>query len=163
MEISVKRLSESAILPTKAYEHDAGYDLYSTDDVTIKAGGTTLVSTGISMEIPQGYVGLIWPRSGLAVKKGIDVFAGVIDSGYRNEIKVCLFNSQLDALVQSSDDGWGATHIVSAAVLCDNQITIKKGDKIAQILIQPAPHFDLLEVKSLSESDRGGKGFGSSG
>jgi dUTP pyrophosphatase len=109
-----------------------------------------LVGTGISMEIPKGYVGLIWPRSGLAVKKGVDVFAGVIDSGYRGEIKVCLFNS--------------SNH---------SHLGIQKGDRVAQILFQEVPKITMVEVEDLmvevglpyesKNSQRGVSGFGSSG
>ena len=88
-------------------------------------------------------VGLIWPRSGLAVKKGIDVFAGVVDSGYRGEVKVCLFNA--------------------GSVWSVPSVSIAKGDRIAQILFQPVPSFQLQEVDSLSTTQRGEGGFGSSG
>ena len=98
-----------------------------------------LVSTSISLAIPEGHVGLVWPRSGLSIKKGIDVFAGVIDSGYRGEVKVCLFNS-------------GAT-----------AFDIDEGDRIAQILIQKISDCKMVGVESLDGSDRGDGGFGSSG
>ena len=92
------------------------------------------------MSIPEGYVGLIWDRSGMAAKKGVHRFAGVIDSGYRGEIKVCLWNS-------SKEDFY----------------IVNNGDRVAQILFQPVPHFSLIEVGSLDSSDRGSGGFGSSG
>lgn len=136
--LSFKKLLDSATTPTKANSNDAGFDLYSTRDLEIPPGCRGKVSTGIAMEIPDGYVGLIWPRSGLAVKQGVDVFAGVIDSGYRGEIIVCLYNA-------------GSSNVV-----------IKRGDKIAQILIQEVPQFQMVEVETLSDSDRGEKGFGSS-
>ena len=94
---------------------------------------------GVRLEIPKGYVGLIWPRSGLAVNEGIDVFAGVIDSGYRGVIKVCLYNS--------SSEG----------------VEIKKDDRIAQILFQEIPAFELEEINDLSDSERKEGGFGSTG
>lgn len=98
-----------------------------------------LISTGVSFAIPKGYVGLIWPRSGLALKKGVDVLAGVIDSGYRGEIGVVLLNTGYDDVV------------------------IREGEKVAQILIQPVESVGILEVESLDESVRGEKNFGSSG
>ena len=78
--IRIKKTSETATIPTKAHDSDAGWDLYADEDVIINPNTQRLISTGISMEIPDGTVGLIWPRSGLAVKNGIDVFAGVVDS-----------------------------------------------------------------------------------
>jgi dUTP pyrophosphatase len=141
--INVKRLTESAKIPTKANEADAGWDIYSDEDVIINANTQRLISTGISIEIPNGMVGLIWPRSGLAVKHGVDVFAGVVDSGYRGEVKVCLFNA--------------------GSVWTTPRVEIAKGDRIAQILFQPVPSFHLQEVDSLDDTDRGEGGFGSSG
>lgn len=136
-EIRAKKLLPKAILPTKNTATDAGFDLYASDSVSLTQGVPTLISTSIALEIPEGFVGLIWPRSGLAVKYGIDTLAGVIDSGYRGEVKVCL-------LVH------GANY------------EVKYGDKIAQILIQEVPRFNIVEVSALSNSERGEKGFGSS-
>ncbi len=141
--INTQRLTESAQVPTRANEHDAGWDLYADEDVVISPNTHRVISTGISLEIPKGMVGLIWPRSGLAVKKGIDVFAGVVDSGYRGEVKVCLFNA--------------------GSVWSVPSVSIAKGDRIAQILFQPVPSFQLQEVDSLSTTQRGEGGFGSSG
>lgn len=131
-------LDEGAKLPTKAHNTDAGYDLYSTEDCVIGPQERKLVSTGVHMAIPAGYVGLIWPRSGLSAKKGIDILAGVIDHGYTGEIKVCLLNT--------GDEDFG----------------VSAGDKIAQILIQAIYCVELVQVSSLDSSARGEKGFGSS-
>jgi dUTP pyrophosphatase len=98
-----------------------------------------LIKTGIAIEIPKGFVGLVWPRSGLAIKKGVSVLAGVIDSSYRGEIGVVLLNTNYDDLI------------------------IKKGDKIAQLLIQPIETVNIEEVKELSDTERAENGFGSSG
>jgi dUTP pyrophosphatase len=95
--------------------------------------------TGLSFEIPEGYVGLVWPRSGLSIKEGVDVLAGVVDSGYRGEVMVCLLNTGV------------------------RYVKIKEGDRIAQILFQEVPEFQLQEVEILQNSDRGEGGFGSSG
>ena len=138
-DVKVKRLNESATVPTKANLSDAGWDLYSTENLLIEPNSRALVKTGISFAIPEKYVGLIWPRSGMAVKYGIDVYAGVIDAGYRGEVGVCLFNS-------SSKDFY-----------------IQTGDRIAQVLFQKISQHKLIEVSDLSNSDRGQKGFGSSG
>lgn len=133
------RLDENATAPTKANTSDAGWDLYSLEDVEIPPTSRSLIKTGISLQIPKGFVGLIWPRSGLAVKSGIDVFAGVVDSGYRGDVGVCLYNSSTEV------------------------VKVSKGDRIAQILFQPVPYFQLTEADELSSSERGESGFGSSG
>ena len=86
--LEIQLLSDKGTLPSKANRFDAGFDLYASENALIHPQERLLVSTDIAMAIPKGHVGLIWPRSGLAVKKGVDVFAGVIDSGYRGEVKV---------------------------------------------------------------------------
>ena len=139
MEIKVKKISTSAITPTKANEFDAGWDLYASEDAIIDPSKAELISTDISFAIPDGYVGLIWDRSGMAAKRGLHRFAGVIDSGYRGEIKVCLWNSS------------------------DKYCVINAGERIAQILFQEVPSFTMVEVNSLEDTDRGTGGFGSSG
>lgn len=138
--IKVKLLDNNAKVPTRAHATDAGADISSTEDVWIFANERKVVSTGISLEIPEGYYGRVAPRSGLAVKKGIDVLAGVIDSSYRGEIKVVLLNTDKN-----------------------EDFEIKKGDKIAQIIIEKHYNFDFEVVKNLEETERGEKGFGSSG
>jgi len=140
--IKVKVLTDWSLLanlPTKSHPSDAGWDLYSVEKLDLQPGKRHSVYTGIAFEIPKGHVGLIWPRSGMSVKKGIDVLAGVVDSGYRGEIKVCLLNTG------------------------DEPCIINKGDRIAQILFQEVPEFDLEIVEEFSKSDRGEGGFGSTG
>ena len=140
--IKIKVLTDWSLLanlPTKSHPSDAGWDLYSVEKLDLQPGKRHSVYTGIAFEIPKGHVGLIWPRSGMSVKKGIDVLAGVVDSGYRGEIKVCLLNTG------------------------DEPCIIKKGDRIAQILFQEVPEFDLEIVEEFSKSDRGEGGFGSTG
>lgn len=127
-------------MPGYAHITDAAMDLYADEVVYIYPGHRTVVSTGICMEVPNGHVGLIRPKSGLAVKHGLDVMAGVIDSGYRGEILVVLINHG------------------------DNpNFRIDKGSKIAQMLIIPVIQPELEIVDSLSSSDRGNNGFGSTG
>ena len=144
--LKVKKLCEDAIIPTRSNPTDAGWDLYSTERFSMPFRKPILVPTGIALAIPEGYVGLIWPRSGLAVKRGVDVYAGVIDSGYRGEIKVCLWSDSIDPK-------WG----------CSKAFEIMKGDRIAQIIFQKVEDFDLIEVDKLDGTVRGSGGFGSSG
>ncbi len=125
--------------PSYAYPGDAGADLCSAADTVIPARGKMLVATGIRIALPEGHVGLIWPRSGMAVKHGIDCGAGVIDSQYRGEVKVLLFNHS------------------------DGEHFIKKGDRIAQLLIQKVETVEFLPVDDLDATDRSGNGFGSTG
>lgn len=146
--IKVLKLHEDATIPTRSNKTDAGWDLYAVEDTLIRGGERRAIKTGISLEIPDNYVGLVWPRSGLAAKKGIDVLAGVIDSGYRGEIIVCLYNTN-HALPLFKDD------------VID--VNIKKGDRMAQILFHELPNFEMFEVSKLSEASRGNNGFGSSG
>ena len=139
LRILIKKLDDEAIVPTKANHNDAGFDLYSVIDTVIDPDSREVVKTGISMAIPEGHAGLIWPRSGMAVKQGVDVFAGVVDSGYRGEVMVCLYNSS------------------------SSPVEISKGDRIAQMLIQPVPLVRIAEVSNLDDTSRGDGGFGSSG
>ena len=126
-------------LPKYAHVGDAGADLQSADDVVVPARDKAIVNTGIRVALPQGYVGLIWPRSGLALKRSIDCGAGVIDSTYRGEIQILLFNHS------------------------DNDCLLKKGDRIAQLLIQKIEEVDFIQVVDLDETKRGKAGFGSTG
>ena len=133
-----KLLHNSAKAPTKGHVNDAGWDLYSSEGVSIPAGATVLVSTGISIAVPKEHVALIWDRSSMGVK-GVHRHAGVIDSGYRGEVKVCLHNTTKDPY------------------------HIERGDRIAQMLIQEAPNFIQHVVRELDSTDRGDGGFGSTG
>jgi len=137
--LEVKKLDDRASIPTKVNATDAGYDLYALEGAILEKHTHQLIKTGISFAIPEGYVGLIWPRSGMAYKYGIDVFAGVIDSSYRGDVGVILYNSQY------------------------NNYRIKEGDRIAQIVFQRVHDFDLHLVDDLSDTNRGSGGFGSSG
>tara|TARA_Y100000310_G_C20413711_1_gene683282 strand:+ start:352 stop:777 length:426 start_codon:yes stop_codon:yes gene_type:complete len=140
MEVKVQRLSKHAQIPTRANVSDAGWDLYASEDAIIEPSTHELVSTDIAISIPDGYAGLIWDRSGMAVKRGVHRFAGVIDSGYRGEVKVCLWNAS------------------------EKFCIIKEGERIAQILFQMVPPFTLVEGNILDDrTDRGTGGFGSSG
>ena len=142
-KLLVKRLNEAAILPTRGSKHAAGLDLYASESVCINTCSLDetgkLVSTGISMNIPRGYYGRIAPRSGFSVKYGLIINAGVIDSDYRGEIKI-LFNN-----------------------FTKSNVVIQRGDKVAQIIIEKIALLDVEEVDDLEDTERGDKGFGSTG
>ena len=129
MEIKYSELHPDGKEPFRANESDAGYDLFSTQYIVIEPFQRRLVSTGINVEIPQGFYGRIAPRSGLACKKGIDVMAGVIDSGYRGEVKVLLINLNFE--------GYNLQPNVFESMFgTANKIEIKPGDRIAQLIIE---------------------------
>ena len=138
MEIKVKRIQRNAKLPAYSHVGDAGLDLFSSIDLVLESGEVKPVSTGIKMAVPQGYVGLVWDKSGISLKGGHRL-AGVVDSGYRGEVKVVMIN------------------------LSDTPFVVEKGMKIAQMLIQPVENVDVTEVDELEDSTRGEDGFGSTG
>jgi len=133
-----------AKLPTQAYEYDAGFDLYAVENACIPYGRKGEVKTGVHFEIPPGYVGIVFTRGSMG-KKGKVVHHGVIDSGFRGEVSVFVRNSVCD------ENGLASGLIIT------------KGDKVAQIVFLPIPKVKLIQVEELSESERGEKGFGSSG
>lgn len=135
----VKLLHNDAKLPHLGSTHSAGFDLFSIDDVTIKAGCRAVIPLGISSEIPEGFYGRIADRSGLAAKKGLTVLAGVIDSDYRGEWKVLLLNTGQ----------------------IDQHLPI--GTRVAQVIITPHALFDVFEVDEIGSTCRGAGGFGSTG
>jgi len=148
------KLNNLAIVPSRQKTGDAGYDLYSTESVRIKPMSRALVSTGLSIEVPQGYYARIAPRSGLAVKNGIDVLAGVVDSSYRGEVKVVLMNLSIDLASMM-----GLTPNIAGS---NFDFNIKAGDRIAQLIIEKYHAVDWQQVESLSTTERTG-GFGSTG
>lgn len=134
----VQKLSADATLPKKDNAEDAGIDIFTNETYTLQPGERHMFTTGIACAIPQGHVALLWDRSGMG-SKGIHRFAGVIDAGYRGEWKVILWNSTSEPF------------------------EIKTGDKIVQCIVQKFEPAEITEVESLEESERGEKGFGSSG
>ena len=142
IDLPIKRLDPTVELPTYAYEGDAGLDLRANEDVTLAPHERRLVSTGLAVAIPEGYAGFVQPRSGLALREGLSMAntPGLIDSHSRGELKVCAVNL---------DD--------------ESPITISRGERIAQLVIQRVPVVTLVEVAELDETDRGTGGFGSSG
>lgn len=136
--LKVMRLTDTATLPTRANSFDAGLDLYADRSVTLIHETGTMVGTGIAVSVPEGYVGLIQDRSSIGAM-GVKVMGGVIDSGYTGEVRVVLRN------------------------LTDKGIKVTKGMRIAQLLIIPIETPEVEEVKSFVSTERGAKGFGSSG
>lgn len=139
MIIKIQKLFKDAILPTYAHPDDAGMDLYSREEKILKPSERHIFKTGIAMAIPCGYAGLVWDRSGLAAKEGITTLAGVVDSSYRGEIGVVILNTS------------------------PNKVKIIKGERIAQMLIQPVIAAKIKEAKKLNQTQRGTGGFGASG
>lgn len=138
MKIRVKRISPDAKLPRYQHAGDAGLDLFSAVDDVIERGEIKAIPTGIKMAIPEGYVGLIWDKSGLSLS-GVHRLAGVVDAGYRGEVRVVMAN------------------------LGRQPFSVQKGMKIAQMLIQPVVAVEVLEAEELDDTSRGEGGFGSTG
>ena len=136
--VPVKRLKE-VNLPNSPYEGDAGIDLCAAEEVVLAPGERTQIPTGLAFAIPLGYVGLIWDKSGVSHKGGLKTLGGVVDAGYRGEVMVGIIN------------------------LSQQPYTFTKGQKVAQMLFQKVEQPVLQEVDDLGSTDRGEKGFGSSG
>lgn len=151
MQLKVKRLTDTAVLPVKAHQSDAGFDICADEDVTINAGETVTVSTGLSVAIPEGYYGRLKGRSGLTAKTLLRVQEGTIDANYRGEVKVIC-----DIKIKFLE------RVIDGAVYAHN-ISIKRGQRIAQLIIQPLPTVEVEEVDELDDTDRGDGGFGSTG
>jgi dUTP pyrophosphatase len=141
-ELLVRRLHQAARLPTRAYEGDAGLDLYALQTAELGPGERASVPTGIAIEIPSGHAGLVLPRSGLAARHGIALVnaPGLIDAGYRGEVSVLLLNTDRAAT-----------------------FTVAAGDRIAQLVLVRVEAPEVIEVEELALSERGAAGFGSSG
>lgn len=139
MFLGVKKLVPDAILPTRGSNGAAGYDLYSNEECVVEPNDRCLVSTGISIVLPEGVYGRVAPRSGLSVKYGIQVGAGVIDPDYTGEVKVILFNHGV------------------------NDFFIHEGDRIAQLILERYETPPIREVETLGDTERGSDGFGSTG
>lgn len=138
MKLRVKRIHKEARLPSYGHPGDAGMDLYADEDVVLERGNPVPVPTGIQVAIPVGHVGLVWDKSGVSLS-GVHRLAGVIDAGYRGEIRVVLIN------------------------LTEKPYTVERGKKIAQMLIQPVFSVEIEEADNLDGTDRGEGGFGSTG
>jgi dUTP pyrophosphatase len=141
IELRITRLRPEAVLPRRAYANDAGLDLAACERVTLDPGERAAVATGLAVAIPEGHAGFVQPRSGLAARHGITIVnaPGLVDSGYRGELKVVLLNTDPR-----------------------ETFTVEPGMRIAQLVVLPAPALELVEVDELPESERGVRGFGSS-
>ena len=142
MSFRVRRLDDRALLPTRAHSGDAGLDLYAVEGVVLEPGARTSVGTGIAVEIPDGQAGLVLPRSGLAARHGIALVnaPGLIDAGYRGEIRVLLLNTDRSSAFR-----------------------LEPGDRIAQLVLVRVETPEVVEAEALASSERGHGGFGSSG
>jgi dUTP pyrophosphatase len=143
VELAVRRLDPDLPLPARQHGDDAGYDLVAREDARLApAGGRAIIPTGIAVAIPAGYAGFVQPRSGLALRHGVTVLnsPGLVDAGYRDELRVILVN--LDPV---------------------EEFTVRRGDRIAQLVIQRVETPELLVVDALDDTDRGLGGFGSTG
>ena len=141
-EVLIQRLDPELAIPAYAHPGDAGADLVTTTDVTLKPGERALVGTGIAIALQDGYAAFVHPRSGLAARHGVSIVnaPGTVDAGYRGEIKVCLVNTDTAA-----------------------EVTLKRGDRIAQLIIQRVEKARFVEVERLPGSARGDGGYGSTG
>ena len=139
MQLKIKKLIEDAIIPKYATKDDAGMDLFSIENVELEPMQRAQIGTGIAMEIPEGHVGLIWDKSGLSHRFGIKTLGGVVDSGYRGEIKIGVIN------------------------LGREKYIFEKGHKVAQMIIQKKETPEIVEATELNNSERGEGGFGSTG
>ena len=139
MSLRIKKLTYHAIIPTRGSGGAVGYDLYSTDEVVIPPTHRALIGTGVAIVLPPGVYGRVAPRSGLAVKHGIQVGAGVVDPDYTGEVKVVLFNHG------------------------DKDFEVKRGERIAQLVLERCETPDVEEIGLLEETERGAGGFGSTG
>jgi len=141
IELLFRRLREDAVLPQRAYDGDAGIDLAACDRHELAPGERAVIGTGLALAIPEGFAGFVQPRSGLAARHGLSVVnaPGLIDSGYRGEVRVVLLNTDRS-----------------------EPFVVEPGMRIAQLVVLPVPELELAEVAELPESERGVRGFGSS-
>ena len=141
IDVAIRRLRPDAHVPSQAYDGDAGLDLAACEHSVLEPGARAVIPTGLAVEIPEGYAGFVQPRSGLAARHGIGVVnsPGLIDSGYRGEIRVVLINTDRET-----------------------PFVVEPGMRVAQLVIAPVASVRLVEVEELAASERGGRGFGSS-
>jgi dUTP pyrophosphatase len=141
VEVAFRKLRDDAVVPARAYEGDAGLDLASCEHVVLEPGGRATVGTGLAVAVPDGYAGFVQPRSGLAARHGITIVnaPGLVDSGYRGEVRVVLLNTD-----------------------AREPFVVEPGMRIAQLVVVPVASAEPVEMEELPESERGVRGFGSS-
>jgi dUTP pyrophosphatase len=141
LEVAFQRLRDDAVVPTRAYDGDAGLDLSACERVVLGPGERRMVNTGLAVAVPEGHAGFVQPRSGLASRHGITIVntPGLVDSGYRGELRVVLLNTD-----------------------ARESFVVEPGMRIAQLVVVPVATVDPIEVEELPESERGVRGFGSS-
>ena len=177
LRIGFKRRTDDAIIPTKAHPSDSGYDLFANEDVIIGPGETVIVKTGVAVQLPEGYEAQIRPRSGITAKTKLRVQLGTIDNDYRGELGVIVDN------IRPYNEGMSEWHTTMNETYAQNRVRksctcghfqhvryrkgtylIRKGDRIAQLVIQRLPETEAVEIDDFSEdSERGEGGFGSTG
>ena len=166
ISVGFKRLSDEATIPTKAHPTDSGFDLYASEDVIIEPGETVIVPTGIAVELPKGFEAQVRPRSGVTAKTKLRVQLGTIDSGYKGEIGVIVDNIADDPFGNTSRylnfvDG---SEIRQDDDIPDGTYHIRKGDRIAQLVVQALPEVTAVEIEEFTQdSERGEGAFGSTG
>ena len=174
IKVGFKRLTDDAILPAKAHKTDSGFDLYASEDVIISPGETKVVGTGIAIKLPEGYEAQVRPRSGVTSNTKLRVQLGTIDNDYTGEIGIIVDNVTEDTYKEN-------VHVIKkfGPVIHDikgNNISnhafncvkgmfykVKKGDKLAQLVVQKLPEVESFEAEELEQTERGNKGFGSTG
>lgn len=164
--VKVKRLHPDAVIPRRAHAGDAGFDLVAVEDTIIEPGETALIKTGLAFELPQGYEMQIRPRSGITLKTKLRVQLGTVDSNYRGEVGVIVDNISEDYFgnyLQYISHVDGMEYRTSGELYPNDTYIIRKGDRIAQAIIQRLPDVELIEVDSIRDSERGTGGFGSTG
>ena len=163
--VGFKRLSDDAIIPTRAHKTDSGFDLYASEDVIIEPGETVIVPTGIAVDLPKGFEAQVRPRSGVTAKTKLRVQLGTIDNGYTGEIGVIV-----DNIYDETTERFSNFELIDGSVtparrnVMDGAYLIRKGDRLAQLVVQALPQFEAVEITEFSDdSERGEGGFGSSG
>jgi len=163
MKINFQKLNPDARAPIRGDYGDAGYDLSCLSRVVIAPMARVQISTGIAVEIPHGYYGRIAPRSGLAVKHGLDILGGVIDSGYRGEISIVLINLNLPEELFDSEHKKNTINSYESHFGSRSTIEFSRGSRVAQLIIEKCHDVEWGEVPDLTGSARGADGFGSTG
>ena len=174
MKINFKKLSDTAIAPTKGHYNDAGFDLYADEDATLTYGETRAINTNIALELPDGYMADVRPRSGLTRDTALRVHYGTVDAGYRGGVGIICENANYGEDVYYTEKLFGVANAksdIDFSVKANEAVTkwnsmayhIHRGDKIAQLVIQKIPDIELIEADELNETARGAGGFGSTG